>query len=135
LRGRELARGTAPTLVRALAGAHPVTAATVFAAAAAGDEGARAIVDEVCRALAVGLATIVNAINPEVIVVTGGVARSLVALEADIRRRIAEHALPRAWASTRLHVVPGDKARTVLGGAALVRYELARATTAGSSRR
>jgi glucokinase len=134
-RGRELARGPAGTALRALAGNDPITAATVFAAAAAGDTAARAIVDDVCRALGSALATIINAINPEVVVLTGGVARSLVSLDADVRRHVADHALPRALASTRLHIVPGDKTRTVLGGAALVRYELARANAPRPSRR
>jgi glucokinase len=113
-----------------LAARGRVTAEMVFQAAAAGDTGATALVDEACRAVGLGIATIMNAINPEVIVVTGGVARSLVALDEVIRAETARHALPRAMASTRIHIVPGDKKRTLRGGAALVRYELARAKAA-----
>lgn len=128
LHGRELARGPMPTRLRELAAGGDVTAEMVFEAAAAGDAAARTIVDQVCEVLGAGLATIINAINPEVIVVTGGVVRSLVLLESEIRGHTARYALPRALASTRIHVVPGDKRRTLLGGAALVLYELERAT-------
>lgn len=104
-----------------------VTTERVFAASAAGDAAARRIVDDACAALGMGVATIVNSLNPEVLLITGGVAASLVALEDDVRRQIARYALPRALAGTRIYIVPGDKRRTLVGGAALVRYELPRA--------
>jgi hypothetical protein len=47
--------------------------------------------------------------------------------EDDLRRRAGTYAFPPALASTRVHVVPGDKRLTARGGAALVRYELERA--------
>jgi glucokinase len=103
-----------------------ITSALVFQAAASGEPVARALVDRACDALAAGLGFIVNGLNPEVIVVTGGVARSLVALQEDLRRRAGAYALPPALASTRICVVPGDKRQTARGGAALVRYELDR---------
>ncbi len=103
-----------------------ITSALVFQAAASGEPVARALVDRACDALAAGVGFIVNGLNPEVIVVTGGVARSLVALAEDLRRRAGAYALPPALASTRICVVPGDKRQTARGGAALVRYELDR---------
>jgi hypothetical protein len=59
-------------------------------------------------------------------VVTGGVAKSLAPLEADLVRRSAAYALGPALAQTRIAIVPSDKRKTVRGGAALVLYELAR---------
>jgi glucokinase len=103
-----------------------ITAAMVFEAAAAGDRLSTRIVDEACEALAAGLGAIVNAFNPQVLVVTGGVAKSLAPLEADIVRRSAAYALGPALAQTRIAIVPSDKRKTVRGGAALVLYELAR---------
>ena len=103
-----------------------VTASMVFEAAAAGDRLAARIVDEACEALAAGLGAIVNAFNPEVLVVTGGVAKSLAPLEADIVRRVASYALGPALEDTRIAIVPSDKRKTARGGAALVLYELAR---------
>lgn len=111
-----------------------ITAAMVFEAAAAGDRLATRIVDEACEALAAGLGAIVNALNPQIIVVTGGVAQSLVPLETDIVRRIAAHALGPALEQARIAIVPSDKRTTVLGGAALVLYELRRRDRLGAMR-
>ena len=66
-----------------------ITAPMVFEAAVAGDRLATRIVDEACEALGAGLGASVNALNPEVLVVTGGVAKSLAPLENDIVRRAA----------------------------------------------
>jgi predicted NBD/HSP70 family sugar kinase len=108
-----------------------ITSELVFQAACCGDPLAKAIVDRMCEALAAGIGVIVNSFNPEVVVVTGGVARSLVPLEEDLRRRVSAYALAPALASTRICVVGGDKRQTVRGGAALVLYELERARPSG----
>jgi glucokinase len=100
-----------------------ITAETVFTAAAAGDALARGMVDRACRALGAGLALAVNGLNPEVIVVTGGVVKSLRFLQAEIARRTGEYALADVLAASRIHFVPGDKRQTLRGGAALVLYE------------
>jgi glucokinase len=121
------AQGRALMAVR-VGGREPgtITAAMVFEAATAGDRLATRIVDEACEALAAGLGAIVNAFNPQVLVVTGGVAKSLAPLEADIIRRIAAYALGPSLEEARIAIVPADKRKTVRGGAALVLYELAR---------
>ena len=107
-------------------------AALVFGRAAQGDPVATAVVDEACHALGAMLATIVNGLNPEIVVVTGGVAASFAALEARILAAAAEHALERALASTTIRIVPGDKRVTMRGPAALVLYELGRGATPGA---
>jgi predicted NBD/HSP70 family sugar kinase len=68
----------------------------------------------------------VNLLNPEIIVITGGVAASLAPLREDIMRRVRRRALAAALDATTVHVVPGDKRGTVRGGAALILYETAR---------
>ncbi len=103
-----------------------ITSELVFRTAREGDALARAIVEQACEALGAGLAVIVNGLNPELVVVTGGVADSLVSLEGEIRQRAGQYALAEALASTRIRIVGSDKRRTVLGGAALVLYELGR---------
>lgn len=115
-------------MLRELVGDKPsgIDARMVFEAASRGDQIARQIVGETCEALGAGLATIMHTLNPEVIVVTGGIAASLLPLEQEVRAHVARHALPRALATTRLDIVPGNKRRTVAGGAALVLYEQAR---------
>lgn len=114
------------------AGGDPlgISAASVFDAAARGDAVAEAVVDEACRALGAMIGVIVNGLNPEVVVVTGGVAASYARLERRVLAAAAEHAFARALAGTRVLVVPGDKRFTMRGGAALVFYELARRTAA-----
>jgi len=117
-----------PSSLVALAGGEPgaITAETVFVAAAGGDGLARGMVDRACRALGVGLAIAVNGLNPEVVVVTGGVVQSLLPLQGEIIRRAGEYALADSLAGTPIHFVPGHKSQTVRGGAALVLYERAR---------
>ena len=111
-------------LLRAAGRVDDITAALVFARAAAGDPVAAAVVDEACQALGAMLATMVNGLNPEVVVVTGGVAESLVALEKPILAAAAEYAFPRALSATRVTIVPADKRTTMRGAAALVAYEM-----------
>jgi glucokinase len=101
-----------------------ITAALVFRRAAEGDPVAAAVIDEACQALGAMVATIVNGLNPEVVLVTGGVAASFAALEPRILAVAAEHALNRALAATIFRIVPGDKRVTMRGPAALVLYEL-----------
>jgi len=67
-----------------------------------------------------------NGLDPELIVVTGGVAESLVPLRADLVRRAATYAFAHPLGSTRIEITPSDKRDTVRGGAALVAYERAR---------
>jgi glucokinase len=116
-----VARGE-PSKVLALAGGdrQRITAALVFEAAASGDDVATTIVERACGALGAAIGGIVNILDPELIVVTGGVAASLAALERHVAECAARYALPHALARTRLRIVPADKRRTVLGGAALV---------------
>jgi glucokinase len=116
------------TLLRA-AGGDPlaITASLVFRAAAEGDVVASAVVDEACRALGAGIGAVVNGLNPEVVVITGGVAESLAPLEPQILKRAAEYAFARALARTRVSIVPGDKRTSMRGAAALAIDAMARA--------
>ena len=116
----------APLLAAAGGDPRAITAPLVFRAAREGDAVASAVVDEACRALGAMLGTIVNGLNPEVIVLTGGVAESLVPLEAQILERAAEYAFRAALAQTRVTIVPGDKRTSMRGAAALAIYETER---------
>ena len=97
----------------------------VFRAAAQGDPIATAIVDDACQALGAMIATVVNGLNPEVIVVTGGLAEALAPMEARILKAASEYAFVRPLAATTLAIRPGDKRLTMRGAAALVLYETA----------
>jgi glucokinase len=100
-----------------------IGAPLVFERAAGGDPLAVAIVDDACRALGAMIGTVVNGLNPEVVLVTGGVAGSYAALEGKILKAAGEYALKRALAVTRVSIVPGDKRLTMRGAAALVLYQ------------
>lgn len=52
------------------------TAKDIFDAAKAGDAEALAVVDEVCKILGIALANVACALNPEVIVIGGGVSKA-----------------------------------------------------------
>ena len=124
---RRVLDGTSSTLVaRAGGDVGAITSSMVFAAAAAGDPLAATLVDEACEALAATLAMIVNGLDPEVIVITGGVAESLAPLRADVVRRVAAYAFAHPLGSTRIQIIRSDKRDTVRGGAALFAYERAR---------
>jgi glucokinase len=103
-----------------------VSAADVFRMADEGDPTCQEVVTEVCRALGAGLAVIVNGLNPERLIVTGGVAESLKPLELRIHHQLQRYAFARALDSTRIDIVPQSKQSTVRGGAALVQYETER---------
>jgi glucokinase len=107
---------------RAAGGPTAMTAQDVFRAAAHGDAVSASVVDEACQAIGAMIGTVVNGLNPEVVVITGGVARSLVPLEARIRAASAEYAFAAALAATRVVIVTGDKRLGVRGAAALALY-------------
>jgi glucokinase len=123
---RRIAGRADAALLRA-AGGDPsgITAPLVFGSAAGGDPDAVAVVEEACRALGAMIGTIVNGLNPEVVVVTGGVAAAYAALEASVREAAARHAFAAALAQTRIAIVPGDKRTSLRGAAALAFYEAA----------
>ncbi|HUO65859.1 MAG TPA: ROK family protein [Terriglobales bacterium] len=127
-RARERLARYPNSAVLARTGGHPeqISAELLFEAAAGGDPLARAVVDEACEALAMGIGALVNLLNPEVIVITGGVAASLAPLQDDIEHRVRRRALAPALGATMVRVVPADKRATVRGGAALALYEMAR---------
>jgi hypothetical protein len=56
-------------------------------------------------------------------VITGGVAASLVPLEKRVLAAAGEYGFPRALATTRVVITPGDKRSSMRGAAALVLYE------------
>ena len=103
-----------------------VTTAMVFEAAAGGDGLARGLVDEACEALAATLGGLLNALNPERVVITGGVLRSLAPLREDILQRATKYALARVLDDTTVRLLPSDKSSSMRGAAALFLYESAR---------
>jgi len=122
-RARVADQPEAPLLALAGGDSRAITAPLVFRAAAEGEAVASSVVDEACRALGAILGTVVNGLNPEVVVITGGVAAALRPLETRIRRAAGEHAFREALARTQIAIVPGDKRTSMRGAAALARFE------------
>lgn len=120
---RRVADGTRSSVVELAGGdADAVTSRQVFQAATLGDPMARAVVDAACDALAAGIGVVIGCLDPEVVVVTGGVAQSLVPLADAMRRRVADYSMPLEIPPTRIEIVSGGKGQSVRGGAALFLY-------------
>lgn len=68
-----------------------ITAATVYEAVVLGDAYANEVMKETAKLLGTGVANIINVLNPEMVVIAGGVTRAgdhlFVPLRAEVRRR------------------------------------------------
>jgi glucokinase len=109
-------------LGRALAGDQQITGALVTTLALGGDEVSRIVLGHVGRLLGVGLSSISNIFNPEVIVIGGGAVRGGDMLLDPARAVVAERALEPARDVVR--IVPahyGDEAGMM--GAALLAFD------------
>jgi len=93
--------------IPALAGGDlsQITAQTVFEAVAAGDALAYELVRDTARYLGVGIANLLNILNPEVVVVCGGVTRAGDHLFTPLRREVARRAFKPAVDACR--ILPG----------------------------
>jgi predicted NBD/HSP70 family sugar kinase len=91
--GRRAAAGRRGALLRELAGGDParVTARVVFAAAAQGDRAAIAIVDELVGRLARGIVDAATLLDPELVIVGGGISNAGAGLLEPLRRGVVEH--------------------------------------------
>ena len=111
-------------LGRALTAGRQITGPLVTELAHDGDEAARAAVVVLGRHLGVGMTSLVNVFNPEVIVVGGGLVAAGDLLLAPAREVVAERAL--VPARDQVRIVParfGDESG-MLGAAALA-FEVA----------
>jgi glucokinase len=126
--GRRRAAREPDSKLVAFAGGDPaaVTTQLVFQAAEAGDGAAARIVDDACEALGACLGNTLNALNPDLAVITGGVVASLLPLRAAIQSKLAKYTLPEVLADTPVRFVASDKSSSMRGAAALVLYEAAR---------
>jgi glucokinase len=93
----------------------------VFRRARGGDPRARALVEAAADALGVALAQIAHAINPDVIVLGGGIARGFGALRGRAFRRYGELALARARETTAIRRARLGTAAGIVGAGLLAR--------------
>jgi glucokinase len=108
-------------LGRELADGRTITGALVTELAHDGDEAARGAVERVGRLLGVGLASIANAVEPEVIVVGGGVIAAGELLLGPAREEMASRALPAIAEVVRVEPARFGAESGMLGAALLAR--------------
>lgn len=82
-----------------------ITAATVYEAASKGDAVATEVVRDTARFLGTGLANLLNILNPDVVVIAGGVTQAGEALFAPLRAEVRRRAFKPAVDACR--IVPG----------------------------
>ncbi|NLF00600.1 MAG: ROK family protein [Anaerolineales bacterium] len=120
-RARESVVRGVSTQIRELAGGDPqrITARIVAEAARQGDPEASSIVNEAMAYLGIGMASLANLLNPQLIVIGGGLMNLGEALFEPVRRAVARLAFPAASGAVR--VVPAALGENVgvLGAAAV----------------
>jgi len=115
-------------------GMEPADARTVFAAAAAGEPRARAAVANMADRLGAAIGAAVSLLNPEVVVLGGGVARAGDALLEPLREAVARYTM--TTHRDGLRVVPaalGEQAGVT--GAGLLAWDAARRPSDGIAAR
>ncbi|HUU91486.1 MAG TPA: ROK family protein [Phycisphaerae bacterium] len=80
-----------------LAAKKKVTCEDIFVAAAEGDDLAARIVEETAEYLAVGITSILHVLNPEMVVLTGGMMAAGDAFLERVRHHVHETAFESAW--------------------------------------
>lgn len=128
---RELVDRGGGRRILAEAGGDPglITAAVVAKAAAAGDPEAASIVREAVRFLGIGIANILNLLNPSLVVLGGGVMETGELVWEGIRREVRARALEAARAGARL-VPAGLGGRAGVMGAIALALQPERSTGA-----
>ncbi len=114
--GHELSPSRTPALLRA----SGLTVADVIARAGAGDARAASAVDETARYLGVGIAAVVNALNPAQVFVGGEITAVWDRVAPAVRAALGRRALTPAAAATPVVAEPPDALPRLRGAAALV---------------
>ncbi len=100
-----------------------ITAATVYEAVVLGDPYAREVMNETAKFLAVGVANLINALNPEIVVIAGGVTRAGDHLFIPLRKEVRRRAFRSAVAACRILPAALPETAGVIGAAAVFKKE------------
>jgi glucokinase len=108
-----------------LAGTADVTAGMIHQAASAGDAAAREALEGTGYYLGVGVTNIVNVINPDAVLFSGGLAGAADILLPVIRREVSAHALEALTKNLTISVgaIPDDAGVIGAAGSAMKRLE------------
>ncbi|MFP7476843.1 ROK family transcriptional regulator [Terribacillus saccharophilus] len=96
----------------------------VYQAARAGDEEARVILEKTGQILGIGLINLIHLLNPDRIILGGGVMESADFLFAPLKEEIASRALTEQAAKTEIMISKHGKHATAIGAAALQLIDL-----------
>jgi glucokinase-like ROK family protein len=113
-------RGESTSLAPYLGENARLTVERVIDAAAAGDQVTLAALEETGRYLGLGIANLINAFNPEMVVFGGALSAAFGFLRLSIEAGIAERAL--YWPARKVHLVPAQygKEACPIGGVASI---------------
>jgi N-acetylglucosamine repressor len=92
----------------------------LIARARAGDGKASAALDSTARYLGLGLASIINAIDPSRVYIGGEITAAWDLIESTVRAALGERALTSLGAATEIRIVPAEDHPRLRGAAALV---------------
>jgi glucokinase len=101
-----------------------LTAKNVFDAARNNDENALKVIDTVALYLGIALANIANTLNPEKIVLGGGVSKAGDILLNPVKEQFLKNAFPRVAKSTEISIATLGNDAGVIGAAWLVKNKL-----------
>ncbi len=102
-----------------------ITAATVYEAAVRGDAYADEVLSETAKILGAGIANLINLVNPEVVVVAGGVTKAGEHLLRPLRAAVRKRAFRSAVDVCRILPAELDATAGVVGAAGVFRSSLA----------
>ncbi|MBN1595910.1 ROK family protein [candidate division FCPU426 bacterium] len=100
--GRKAARRHPRSLLTQWGPQSAMTAKVVFQAARAGDAAALAIVSQAGRYLGVGVANVINLLNPQIVIIGGGVSRAGEMLLRHVRAEAKKRALQDIYKNTKI---------------------------------
>jgi predicted NBD/HSP70 family sugar kinase len=101
--------GESPALAAVLADTGEIQPVDITRAAEQGDRAAGALLDRAGVLLGEGIAALVNAYNPDLVVIGGGVARAGGRVLDAVRDSVHRHALPAATRRLRIELSVADE--------------------------
>ncbi|PGS55081.1 ROK family glucokinase [Bacillus sp. AFS041924] len=117
----KLQNTTKETILKGMSNTSPITAKEVFEAYSKGDEVAKEIVNNVMKYLALVLAGVGNTLNPENIIIGGGVSNAGELLLKPLKKYFDEFAFTTVRESTKLSIARLGNDAGAIGAAYLVK--------------